>query len=140
RPAALKILRESRDDGLRIVAARSLRSFQDDESRAALVAALGDTSFEVRANAAVALAERRDPAGASVLVDLLDRAVWTAEHERDPRKYAQARRISEGRVMVVEALARLGGPERRAAIVRVADTDDDLAVREAAMKALEAWK
>ena len=50
--------------------ARSRRA----ESRAALVAALADPVEDVRWNAAVALARRRDPAAAPVLLEMLDRA------------------------------------------------------------------
>jgi hypothetical protein len=74
------------------------------------------------------------------LRDLLDRTAYDAERGRDAAKFTQASRVSAARVAAVEGLARLRRPEDRAEIVRVADEDTDLAVREAAMKALEGWR
>jgi HEAT repeat protein len=138
--AIIRVLETSNDEGLRTVACIALQRMKGDKSRAALVGALEDGSFEVRANAALALAARGDPAGASVLRTLLDKSSYTAEHERDSKKFAQGRRVSESRVMALHALSELHRPEDRAAIASVADKDDDLAVREAAMKALADWK
>jgi hypothetical protein len=138
--AIVNVLEHSSDEGLRSVAAIALQRMSGEKSRAALVGALEDGSFEVRANAALALAARGDPAGASVLRALLDPASYAGEHERDRKKFAEARRVSESRVMAVQALAHLARSEDRAEIARVADKDDDLAVREAAMKALAEWK
>jgi hypothetical protein len=83
---------------------------------------------------------RGDPAGSSVLRDLLDPSVYSAEHGRDGAKFSQPRRVSESRVAAIEALSRLHRAEDRSAIERVADQDSDLAVREAAMKALDGWR
>jgi hypothetical protein len=137
--SAIRILQQGDDAGLRAVAAIALQRIPGEAGRAALGAALGDPVLEVRANAALALAMRGDPAGAGVLRDLLDPTVYQAEHGRDGAKFAEARRISESRVAAIGALARLHRPEDRAEIERVAAKDDDLAVREAGMKALEAW-
>ena len=140
--AVRRVLEESPDDGLRSVAAIALQGIGDDAggARDALLGALDDPSFEVRANAALGLAARGDPAGARVLRALLDRDAYADEHERDARKFSKARQVSASRVAAIEALARLAVPEDRAAIARVAEEEDDLAVREAAMKALEAWR
>jgi HEAT repeat protein len=138
--AIVNVLEHSTDAGLRSVAAIALQRMSGEKSRAALVGALEDGSFEVRANAALALAARGDPSGASILRAMLDRETYVGEHERDKKKFAQALRVSESRAMAVQALASLRRPDDRAEIARVAEKDDDLAVREAAMKALADWK
>lgn len=136
---AVRILQSGDDPGLRAVAAIALQRIPGETGAQALRGALDDPVFEVRANAAIALSMRGDPAAGRVLLDLLDRDVYESEHGRDAAKFSQATRISESRVAAVEGLARLRRAEDRQAIVRVAELDDDLAVREAAMKALEDW-
>jgi HEAT repeat protein len=138
-PAAIRILQQVDDPGLRAVAAIALQKIPGEAGAAALRGALGDPLLEVRANAALALAMRGDPAGASVLRDLLDPAVYAAEHGKDAAKFAQARLVSESRVSAIQALARLHRAEDRAEIEKVAEKDDDLLVREAGMRALAAW-
>lgn len=138
-PAIVRYLETSSDDGLRSVAAVALQRIPGEEAQRALVAALGDRSFEVRANAALSLAVRGDPAGARVLRELLKNASYATEHEADARKYAQPRRISESRIQAIEALGRLTLAEDEAALADLAEHDADLAVREAAMKALVRW-
>lgn len=138
-PVIVRYLEHSTDAGLRSVAAIALQRLPGEESLRALVGALDDPSFEVRANAAISLAVRGDPSGARVLRELLKSSTYTSEHEQDARKYAQPRRISESRVKAVEALGRLKLPEDRSALAELAERDADLAVREAAMKALAEW-
>ncbi len=138
-PAIVRYLEGSSDEGLRSVAAVSLQRIPGEESRIALVGALDDRSLEVRANAALSLAERSDPAGARVLRDLLQRSTYATEHELDARKYAQPRRITESRVKAVEALGHLRLADDAPLIAELAERDDDLAVREAAMKAIAEW-
>lgn len=137
---AIRVLSSGSDPGLRAVAAIALQRIPGDAGLAALRAALEDPAFEVRANAALALATRGDPAGASLLNDLLEPAAYEKEHGRDAAKFAEAGRVSEARVAAIEGLARLRRPEDRAAVVALAEKDGDLAVREAAMKALEGWR
>lgn len=136
----VRTLEADQDPGLRSVAAISLQRFPGDEARAALLGGLEDASFEVRANAALGLAARGDDAGAEVLHALLDERTYQGEHERDARKFSERKRVVESRVRAVEALARLARPEDRAAIARVAEEDDALPVREAAMAALDRWR
>jgi len=136
---AVRILQSGEDPGLRAVAAIALQRIPGEKGAEALRGALDDERFEVRANAAIALSMRGDPAAARVLLDLLDRGVYESEHGRDSAKFSQASRVSEARVAAVEGLARLKRAEDRGAILRVADQDTDLAVREAAMKALQEW-
>jgi hypothetical protein len=138
-PVIVRYLEGSADDGLRSVAAVALQRMPGEESRQALVGALDDRSLEVRANAALSLSVRGDAAGARVLRELLKTATYTSEHDLDARKYAQPRRISESRVKAVEALGHLKIAEDQALLAELAESDKDLAVREAAMKALAQW-
>lgn len=138
-PVLVRYLEHSTDAGLRSVAAIALQRSPGDDGVRALVGALDDPAFEVRANAAISLSMRGDAAGARVLRELLKSSVYAAEHELDARKYSQPRRISESRVKAVEALARLKLSEDKVELARVAADDSDLAVREAAMKALAGW-
>ena len=135
-----RVLETSADEGLRSVAAIALQGIGGEEARAALVGALDDRSFEVRANAAIGLASLGDPAGARVLRDLLDPSTYSGEQDRDQRKFELPRHVSAARVQAIEALARLRLSEDRAAIERIAAEEDVVAVREAAMRALEAWR
>jgi HEAT repeat protein len=139
-PAAIRILQQGDDPGLRAVAAIALQKIPGEAGATALRGALQDALLEVRANAALALAMRGDPAGASVLRELLDPALYAAEHGKDAAKFAIARRVSESRVSAIQALARLHRAEDRAEIEKVAEKDDDLLVREAGMRALASWQ
>jgi hypothetical protein len=136
---AVRILETGDDPGLRAVAAIALQRIPGEAGAQALRGALDDPAFEVRANAAIALSMRGDPAAAPVLKSLLDRSAYETEHDRDAAKFSQAVRVREARVAAIEALARLARPEDKAEIARVADEEADLAVREAAMKALQGW-
>jgi HEAT repeat protein len=136
---AIRVLQSGADAGLRAVAAVALQRIPGEAGREALKGALGDPAFEVRANAALALATRGDAAGISVLRDLIDTRTYDAERGRDAAKFAEARRVSESRIAAIEGLARLRRPEDRAALEALADKETDLSVREAAMKALEGW-
>lgn len=138
-PVIVRYLEGSSDEGLRSVAAVSLQRIRGEESRIALVGALDDRSLEVRANAALSLSVRGDGAGARVLRELLKSSTYAAEHELDARKYAQPRRITESRVKAVEALGHLKLADDEPLLAELAERDDDLAVREAAMKAIAEW-
>jgi len=137
---AIRVLQSGADPGLRAVAAVALQRIPGEAGREALKGALAESAFEVRANAALALATRGDPAGVSVLRDLIEKETYDAERGRDAAKFAEARRVSESRVAAIEGLARLRRPEDRAALEGLADKESDLAVREAAMRALQDWR
>src|SRR5262249_18574531 len=92
---AIRILQQGDDPGLRAARAIALEKPPREAGAAAVRGALGDPLLEIRANAALALAMRGDPAGASVLKVLLDPAVYAAEHGKDNAKFAIARRVSE---------------------------------------------
>lgn len=128
-PAAvprLVTLARSEDAGLRKAAVHALGAFPSEESRAALVAALADPVTDVRWNAAISLARRRDAAATPVLLGMMDRA----ELARVPGLTDEQR--AEAMVQAVEASAVLRDPRLDEAIRRLRDADPDLKVRHAA--------
>lgn len=124
------------DAGLRAFAVIALQRMPLALVRETLMDALGDVDLVVRGNAAIALARLGDPAGAPVLVALLDPAIYADEHARDSRRFAAAALVGKQRLAVLEALASLRRPEDLARIQALATDDPDLNVRSAA-KALE---
>jgi HEAT repeat protein len=139
-PAARAVLIRALDDpdaGLRSIAAIGLQRQAGDEAREALFGALGDPAFDVRANAALALALLGDERAAETLLELADPATYEREREAsDGRRFARATLVSSGRASAVQALGRLGRPQDRALLSELAEGDDDLDVREAALRAL----
>lgn len=127
------------DKGLRSIAVIGLQKLPLAQSGPALRAALGDDALEVRANAAIALSKLGDPGGAAVLRDLLDAASYAAEEGRDPRRFAGGLQVSESRVKVLQALARLQRPEDRELLERLAASEPDVQLRSAAKRALADW-
>lgn len=126
------------DAGLRSVAAIALQNLPGEGTGAALVGALGDDVFEVRANAAIALshldcAERT--AGARVLRELIATGTYEREREGARDKYTRGDLVSRNRVAALEALVRLELPEDWALLESLAK-DEDLGLREAALRAL----
>ena len=127
---------ESEDEGLRILSAGFLRFYPRELAIPALKGVLGDHDLAVRLNAAISLSWLGDPAGAMLLKDGAGREIYEAERSRDPREYARPEVVRENRVRALEALARLGREGDRALFEELASGDEDLQVREAAMKAL----
>jgi hypothetical protein len=125
------------DPFLQLAAAASLQNVPGEESRAALRGVLASPSVELRGQAAVSLALLGDPAGAEVLRELVEPQTYVAAREVDPRKFASDRFVHESRLAAVRALARLGRPGDRPLLQELAEEDQDPAVREAAMRALE---
>jgi HEAT repeat protein len=129
-PALIEFAK-SEDAGVRKTAVHALGSFPGEGSRAALAAALADGTDDVRWNAAVALARRRDPAAAPVLLEMLDRrhldtvAGMTEEQKVDVL------------VQAIEAAAVVPDPRLRAALATLRDRDPSLKVREAARTVLQ---
>jgi HEAT repeat protein len=126
------------DPYLRQSAAAALQRLPGPATVEALRAALDDPSLEFRGMAAISLSHLGDPSGSAVLRELVDPATFAAEHEREPRKWAGGELIQQTRLQAVRALGRLEREEDRALLRRLADGDEDPAVREAAMRALEA--
>ncbi|HJO26054.1 MAG TPA: HEAT repeat domain-containing protein [Planctomycetota bacterium] len=128
----------SSDGGLRSVAAIALQNLPGEGTAQALVGALTDEVFEVRANAAIALSHLDAPQrgeAAPLLRELLDPATYARERELDREKYTRGELISRNRVRALEALARLDLAEDRALIESLAGAKD-LALREAALRAV----
>jgi len=123
-------LARSDDAGLRKTAMHALGSFPGEPSRAALLRGLEDATDDVRWNAAIALARRRDAAAVSALLELLDRS------HLDRVGMTEDQRV-EALVQAVKAAAVVPDPRLRASLVKLRDEDASLAVREAARAALE---
>lgn len=122
----LVALARSDDAGLRKAAVHALGAFASEASREALVTALSDPVTDVRWNAAVALARRRDPGAVPVLLGMMDRG----ELAGVPGLTDEQR--SEAMVQAVEAAAVLHEARLDEAIRRLRDSDPDLKVRQAA--------
>lgn len=139
-PAARAVLLRALDDpdaGLRSIAAIALQRQDGEEVRDALFGALGDPAFDVRANAALALALLGDERAADTLIELADPATYERERAAsDGRRFSRASLVSNGRASAVEALGRLGRERDRAFLEDLAADDEDLGVREAALRAL----
>jgi len=120
------------DPGLRKTAVHALGAFAGEEATAALRAGLEDATEDVRWNAALALARRRQPAAAPVLLQMIDRA----HLEAVPGSTAEQR--EQVMVEAAAAAASIPTPALRDALEHLREGDPSLKVREAARKALEA--
>lgn len=125
------------DAYLRQAAASALQTAQSPVAVEALRGVLGDGALELRGMAAISLSHLGDASGASVLRDLVDPATYEAVREEDPAKYASDRLVQQSRLLAVQALARLDLDQDTALFERLAADEADLAVREAAMIALQ---
>ena len=119
------------DAGLRKAAAHALGSFDTAEARAALTRALEDPVADVRWNAALVLARRREPAAAPVVAQMLDRSQLSTVPGLTPEQ------ADDAVLQAVAAAAALGDPSLRPLLERLRDSDPNLKVREAARLALE---
>jgi HEAT repeat protein len=136
----LVALADGADPGLRKAAVYALGAFWGDVAESALVKALGDATEDVRWNAAVALARRREPRAAPVLLEMMDRA-----HLADLDRRLRERGLPEGLtpeqreeaiLQAVAAAAALPTPALQTTLERLRDGDENLKVREAARRAL----
>src|SRR5439155_1384828 len=116
----------SEDGGLRKAAVHALGSFPGEAPRAALAVALNDPVEDVRWNAAVGLARRRDAAAAPVLLQMMDRRHLATVADLTPDQREEAI------LQAVQAAAVVPDPELRAALEHLRDSDPNLRVREAA--------
>ena len=123
--AGARELAHSEDAGVRKTAVHALGSFPGEESRTTLVRALGDPIGDVRWNAAVALARRRDPAAAPVLLEMLDRA-----HLGAISGMTEEQRV-DALLQAVAAAAVVPDARLRASLESLRDRDASLKVREA---------
>ena len=123
----------SNDSGVRKIAVYILGTLKDPSTIGDLQVALNDPTADVRWNAAIALAQMNDDAGAAVLLELTDRIylsqfVDISGEERD-------------NVMVnaVKSLSRLKLEDARGHLASLSQTDPSLSVRDAALEALETY-
>jgi HEAT repeat protein len=137
--AGLLAFLDHEDPGLRQIAVIGLQNMPGEESLEALSRALEDPVFEIRANAALALSHLEDPRGADLLRDMLEAETYAAVQRENPRKFEQAEAISHSRAAAARGLGELGLEQDRALLEALAREEEDLAVREAAMRAVEAW-
>jgi HEAT repeat protein len=124
----------SDDVGLRQVAAGCLRFFPKELSLPSLKEALGDNDLSVRLNAAIGLSWLGDASGASLLRDGAGEELYQAERDREPGSYARQDIVRDTRVKAIEALIRLQRPEDRAFLEGISADEEDLEVREAALR------
>jgi HEAT repeat protein len=132
-PAALTGLLEmarADDAGLRKSVVHALGSFPDPRSADALAAALADPVEDVRWNAALALARRRDARAAPVLLQMMDRAHLATIADLTPEQREEA---------IEQAAAAAGpvpDPGLRRALEGLREADPSPKVKEAARRAL----
>jgi HEAT repeat protein len=128
---ALAELAGSEDAGVRKAAVHALGSMPGEASRTVLASALSDRTEDVRWNAAIALARRRDPASVPVLLEMLDRA-----HLSSVEGMSDAQRTEETLLQAIEAAAVVPDERLRAPLESLREHDPSLKVREAARAAL----
>ena len=121
----------SEDPGLRKAAVHALGSFPGDAARPALLTAVNDPVEDVRWNAAVALARRRDPAAAPVLLQMLDRRHLSTIAD------LTAEQREEAVLQATQAAGVVPDPALRSALEGLRDSDPSMKVRGAARAALE---
>jgi HEAT repeat protein len=120
------------DAGLRKASVHALGSFDTPEARAALLRALEDQVPDVRWNAALVLARRREPAAAPVVLKMMDRSHLATVPDLTPDQ------ADEVVLQAIAGAAALGDPGLRPLLERLRDSDPNLKAREAARLALEA--
>lgn len=130
---------DNEDAGLRGIAIIGLQNMPGEETLVALSKALSDPEFEVRANAALALSHLGDDRGASLLLDMLDAETYAAINREHKEKFARGESVSRSRAAAVLGLGDLKRAQDRAVLEQLAGQEEDLLVREAAMRVLAAW-
>jgi len=126
------------DKGLRLVAAAALQNLPGEETRQVLEGLLRSADLDLRGQAAISLSHLGDPGGAEVLRELIEPGSYELERAADPARWTQGAVVSQARSKAVLALGRLDRPEDRDLLESLAADEPDLAVRQAAMRALEA--
>lgn len=129
---------EHPDPGLRLVATLAMQRMPLEEALPRTRPGLGDPALDVRITSAVTLAKHGDDAGAELLRDAALPEIYAADaSERgqpwNPEQVRHSRRTALG------ALGQLQRPQDRALVELLAAEADDLMVRDAAKRILEAW-
>ena len=136
---------QSPDSGVRKMSVYALGVMPDDGSYTTLRAALDDPVPDVQWNAALALARNGDGRGIRVLRRMLDREYVTGLIDQEylaARADALVDPVSDVIINGLRAVAALGaisvGENLRAPVAGLAEEDQSLKVRQAAMETLEA--
>ena len=129
---------QSADSGVRKMVVYALGVMPDDGSHTTLRAALDDPVPDVQWNAAVSLVRHGDGRGVTVLGRMLDRDYVTGLVTRSDTLVDP---VSDVMISGLQAVAALGATrvgDLRAPVSALADADQSLKVRQAAMETLEA--
>ncbi len=126
-PAIIETL-ESTDSGIRIISAYVLGALGDERSIPPLQAHLEDAEPEVRWNSAIALTRLNNDAGASVLMDLMQRDYLNSF------KTLSEERKEELMINAIKASEKLGKPELKEQIKKLSVSDPNPRVRDTALK------
>ena len=129
---------QSQDSGVRKMTVYALGVMPDDGSHTTLRAALDDPVPDVQWNAAVSLARHGDGRGATVLRRMLDRDYVTRLVTPSDALVDPASDVMMSSLRAVAALGAISlGADLRAPVTALADADQSLTVRQAAMETLE---
>ena len=128
---------QSDDSGVRKMAVYALGILSPDGRDPALRTALEDSVADVQWNAAVALARHGNREGMVVIGRMLDRGYVERMVTRTPTSDATIDPVSEVIVSGLQAAAALRASELRSSIEALSESDENLRVREVALKALD---
>jgi hypothetical protein len=132
-------LYQAQDAGVRKMAVYALGVLPDDGAHTTLRAALEDPVPDVQWNAAVSLARHGDVRGAAVLRRMLNREYVTGVVTRSEELSDPASDVMISGLRAVAALGRLSVDENLTApVAALAEADESLKVRQAALETLEA--
>ena len=130
---------QSQDAGVRKMVVYALGVMPDSGEYTTLRAALGDPTPDVRWNAAVSLARHGDGRGVTVLRQMIDRTYVTGLVTPSDTLVDPASDVMISGLRAVAALGAISiGENLRAPVTALAEADQSLKVRQAAMEALEA--
>ena len=133
----IQALYASADPGVRKMAVYALGSLPSDGDLSVLRRALNDVTPDVQWNAAVALARQGADDGVAVLVRMLDREYVGRMVDRVPAVNAPLDPISEVMISSLQAIGMLGAVEVRDQVDTISRDDENLRVRELAIRTLE---
>ena len=128
---------QSDDPGVRKMAVYALGALPGDGDLSVLREALDDDVTDVQWNAAVALARQGVNDGATVLVRMLDREYVGRAVTRVPAVDAALDPVSEVMVSSLQAIGTLRATDLRERVATLSRDDENLRVREFAMRTLE---
>lgn len=129
---------EHPDPGLRLVATVGMQRMPREEALPRVRRGLGDPALDVRITAAVTLAKLGDAEGAELLRDATRTDLYAAEAQAGGRAWSPER-IQHSRRTALGALGELRRPVDRELVAALAREADDLLLRDAAKRLLEAW-